>query len=450
MKATSILTLLTLAGLVSCQKEQDDQKLGETINLPLTFVEGFGPEGFSYSLLSEELKKDDPAASMWVKTYLSVKGIPASWQSVKKSMVPLNLRQLIYQNYKTGKITEEEFNVFKKSAEWEINPEELSADPIKCYVYVVSGTDKEGLITVIIDANNNLDFSDDEPFYPKSFAMDSSMMQYSKAENHYVNYEEFQEGRVVSKRVPMLIRRTNVIPLAYTFPQYAITQLKVKDQIHTIVLNSAGRPDYEGSKLMLVDEDTNVLAGFTDRVAQGELLSIGGLFDKVKYRNLGVNLYHESLQLEGEYAEEVAYALQVGYPFQPFKTTLFNSEVPVSSLDYKGRYLFIDFWGTWCKGCVLELPELQRIYQTVNKERIEFISIAGGQSPVLLEKFLKKRPLAWPQIISNDQNKLVETYNITGYPTNVLVGPDGKVVARNLHGEALEQKLAEVGVLASQ
>ena len=302
----------------------------------------------------------------------------------------------------------------------------------------------------MIDANNNLDFSDDEPFYPKRFAMDSSMMRYSKAEIQYVQYEVFQEGRVVAKQVPMLIRRTNVLPLAYTFPQYAITQLKVKDKVHTIVLTNAGRPDYDGSKLMLVDQDTAVLKGFTNMVAQGELLSVGGLLDKVKYRNLGVNMYHETLQLEGEYAEELGYALQVGYPFQPFKTKLFNSEVPVSSLDYKGRYLFIDFWGTWCKGCVMELPELQRIYQTVNKERIEFISIAGGQSPTLLEKFLKKRPLAWPQIISDNKNKLVETYNITGYPTSVLIGPDGKVVARNLRGEALEQKLAEVGVRASQ
>lgn len=450
MKAINILTFLFLVTIVSCQKEQDGQKLGETINLPLTFVEGLGPDGFGYSVLSEEHKKDNPSARIWVKTYLPVKGIPASWRGVKKSMVPLNLRQLFYQNYKAGKITQEEFDGMIKSWEWEPNPEELSAEPIKCYVYVVSGTDKEGLAAVIIDANNNLDFSDDEPFYPKRFAMDSSMMGYSKAEVHYVQYEVLQEGRVVAKQVPMLIRRTNVIPLAYTFPQYAITQLKVKDKVHTIVLTNAGRPDYDGSKLMLVDRDTAVLKEFTNMVTQGELLSVGGLLDKVKYRNLGVNMYHETLQLEGEYAEELGYALQVGYPFQPFKTKLFNSEVPVSSLDYKGRYLFIDFWGTWCKPCVAELPELQQIYRTVNKERIEFISIAGVQSPILLEKFLKKRPLAWPQIISDNKNKLVETYNITSYPTTVLIGPDGKVVARNLRGEALEQKLAEVGVRASR
>jgi len=274
MKTIISLFFLILVGFVSCQKEHDDQKLGETINLPLTFVEGIGPDGFGYSLLAEEHKKDDPSARIWVKTYLPVKGIPGTWRGVKKSMVPLNLKQLIYQNYKAGKISQEEFDELKKSWEWELNPEELSAEPIKCYVYVVSGTDKEGLIAVIIDANNNLDFSDDEPFYPKRIAMDSSMMRYSESEKQYVLYEVFQDGRVVSKQVPMIIRRTNVLPLAYTFPQYAITQLKVKGQTHTIALNNAGRPDYEGSKLTLVDQDTTVMKGFTDWVAKGELLSV--------------------------------------------------------------------------------------------------------------------------------------------------------------------------------
>jgi len=141
--------------------------------------------------------------------------------------------------------------------------------------------------------------------------------------------------------------------------------------------------------------------------------------------------------------------MQVGYPFQPFKTKLFNSEVPISSLDYKGRYLFIDFWGTWCKPCVQELPDLQRIYEGIDKSKVAFISIAGNDTPASLSRFLKKRPLAWPQILSDSTNKLIETYHITSFPTNVLVGPDGKVVAKDVHGSALEQKLAELGVLAS-
>ncbi len=444
MRNQLVFLLLVVCAMASCQNREEEKSDGDILRLPLTFVEGIGPGG-GYSLLSEEHKKDDPSAEMWVKTYLPVQGIPGSWRGVKKSMVGLDLYQLIYQNYKTGKISQKEFDERKKSWEWEPNPEELSAAPIKCYVYVVSGKDKEGLTAVIIDTNNNLDFSDDVVFYPQSYAMDSTMAKYSEEEKHYVTYEVFQGGQVVSKQIPMLIRRTSYFPLAYTFPQYATAKLKVKDQVHNIMLIGSGRPDYNSSSLVLVDENNAVLKGFSEPVKEGDLLSVGGLFDKVKYRNLGVNMYHEVLQLGSEHAEKLGYGLQTGYLFQPFKAKLFNSEVPISSLDYKGKYLFVDFWGTWCKPCVQELPELQRIYGGVDKQRVEFISIAGGnQSPGQLEKFLKKRPLAWLQIISDDKNKLIETYKITSFPTNVLVGPDGRVVARNLHGEVLERKLAEV------
>ncbi len=444
MRNKLIFLLLAVCMLASCQNWEKDKDGSGIVRLPLTFVEGFGPAGFSWGPLQEEYKDDNPSAKMWVKTYLPVKGIPESWRGVKKSMVYLNLQQVLYQSYKAGNISQEEFDGFIERAEWHLNPEELSAEPIKCYVYVVSGKDKEGLTAVIIDTNNNLDFSDDEVFYPKAYAMDSTMTHYTEDEKRYVNYEVLQGGEVVSKRVPMLVRRTNFYPLAYAFPQYATARLKVKDQVHDIVLSNSGRPDYDNTSLTLVDENNSVLKGFSEPVREGDLLSVGGLFDKVKYRNLGVNIYREVLELEGEDAEKLGFGLQTGYRFQPFKAKLFNSDVPISSLDYKDKYLFVDFWGTWCGPCVAEIPELQRIYEGVNKQRVEFVSIAGKTSPESLEKFLKKRPLAWPQIISDDKNQLIETYKISSFPTNVLVGPDGRVVARNLHGEVLERKLGEL------
>lgn len=444
MKNQLIFLLLAVFTLISCQNQGKDDTKDETLRLPLTFVEGFGPAGYSYSLLSEEHSKDDPKAQTWVKTYLPVTGIPESWRGVKKSMVILGIYQLVYQNYKEGNITQEELDGLKESWNWEPNPKELSAEPIKCYVYAVSGRDKAGLTAVILDANNNLDFSDDEVFYPKVCGIDSTMRQYSEDEKHYVNYEVYQGGKVVRKQVPIVVKRNSVYPLMYAIPQYATAELKVKGKIHNVVLNGSGRPDYTDSRLVLVDGDNKIIGSATERVNEGELLSVGGISDKVKYRNRGVNMYHEVLQLESEYAEKIGYSLQTGYPFQPFKTKIFKSDEPIASTDYKGKYLFIDFWGTWCGPCVAELPELQRIYEGVDKQQVEFVSIAGEQSPEVLEKFLRKRPLAWPQIISNDKNKLAENYNISGYPTNVLVGPDGRIVAKNLHGKVLKEKLAEL------
>lgn len=148
--------------------------------------------------------------------------------------------------------------------------------------------------------------------------------------------------------------------------------------------------------------------------------------------------------LEGQAADLDEYSLQAGYRFKPFETTEFVSKKPIRLSDFKGKYVLIDFWGTWCKGCVEELPSLPEIYKNVDKNKVEFIGIAGEQSPTQLTKFLQKRPLPWPQIVSDSSNRLIETYNISAYPTNVLVGPDGRVVAKNLHGDRLKTKLEEL------
>ena len=79
MRKLLILLLLFVCALASCQNQEEEKGDGDILRLPLTFVEGIGPGG-GYSLLSEEHKKDDPSAEMWVKTYLPVNGIPESWR----------------------------------------------------------------------------------------------------------------------------------------------------------------------------------------------------------------------------------------------------------------------------------------------------------------------------------------------------------------------------------
>ncbi len=80
--------------------------------------------------------------------------------------------------------------------------------------------------------------------------------------------------------------------------------------------------------------------------------------------------------------------------------------------DFKGKYLFIDFWATWCKPCVEQMPELASLYGKVDTDRVAFLGIVGEDRPDRLKKFLQKKPTAWPQIFSDTTNRLVEAYNI--------------------------------------
>ena len=440
--------LLAVCALVSCQNREEEKGDSEILRLPLTFVEGFGPFYASTSFLGAENPTD---TGFWSKTYLPVTGIPKAWKLVDKSMVWLDVQQLIYQNYQAGNLREEEFAQFKKSSEWEPNPKELPDKPIKCFVYVIRGRDEKGKAAVMVDTDNDLDFSDEIPFYPEKAYKEnySSVGAYQEKEKRYFTYEVYEEGRVIAKRIPIVIKRMPAEPAGndfrYYFPLHAQTTLNVNGGTYKIAIpGGASIPSFESSSMVVLEKDSAHIYEFPEQIQKGDLITVGHLLNKIEYRNKGVSVYHNALELEGNDVDEQEYSLQAGHPFKPFTAKEFQTGQTIALADYQDKYLFIDFWGTWCKGCVQELPKLQRIYKGVDKQRVEFVSIAGHQSPELLEKFLKKRPLAWPQIISDDENKLIETYKITSFPTNVLVGPDGRVVSRNLHGEVLERKLAEL------
>jgi thiol-disulfide isomerase/thioredoxin len=106
--------------------------------------------------------------------------------------------------------------------------------------------------------------------------------------------------------------------------------------------------------------------------------------------------------------------------------------------------VFIDFWGTWCKGCVEEIPTLKKIYQDIDKDKFEFISIACHDSPQKLKTFIDKEQIRWPQILSDDTNKIADLYGVRGFPTSVLINSQGMIIAKNLPPNILRDKLKEL------
>lgn len=451
MKNLIILIVTLSVCIFSCSKSTDE-KDEQLINLPVTYIEGFGSFPSNYAAAGAEYTLDDPGGQVWVNSYKSVSGIPKLWKNVTKCIVHTNIHQFVYQNFYEGNIDSNFYMSLQKDWKWKPDEKRLSKRPIRCYVYLIHGTDQLGKLSVMIDRNNNLDFSDEEPFYPEIASPNDTLRHYKSS--YEIEYDKIQEGRLVTAHIPMVIKYLPYEPkkyrIAYAFPRYASAVIRIGKEEKTLAIN-VGFSDPSGynSELALMDsmkKDRGFI--FKNGIQIGEFLDLEIDGGKKRFQNLGYDEYYGVLRLKGESIDNV-YSTQIGYKLKPFTGKDFSDGSTITLADYKGRYTFIDFWGTWCQPCVEELPELMSLYDKVNTDSIDFVGIVGQDSKERLTKFLKKNPIAWPQIYSDSINKLIETYNIDGYPSTFLIGPDGTIVDKNLRGAKLKARLSKLGFLTN-
>jgi peroxiredoxin len=119
---------------------------------------------------------------------------------------------------------------------------------------------------------------------------------------------------------------------------------------------------------------------------------------------------------------------------------------PLSLSQHKGKVVLIDFWATWCGPCVNELPNVLAAYQKFHDKGFEIVGISLDKDKAQLESFTKEHKMTWAQYFDGLgwENKLSTKYGITSIPATFLVGTDGKIVAKNLRGPALEAELAKL------
>ena len=119
---------------------------------------------------------------------------------------------------------------------------------------------------------------------------------------------------------------------------------------------------------------------------------------------------------------------------------------PVSITDFKGKYVLIDFWASWCGPCRKENPNVVAAYNKYKDKNFTILGVSLDQDKDSWVQAIKNDNLAWAQMsdLKQWQSAAVSTYNIEGIPFNVLIDPTGKVIAQELRGPALEQKLGEV------
>jgi thiol-disulfide isomerase/thioredoxin len=113
---------------------------------------------------------------------------------------------------------------------------------------------------------------------------------------------------------------------------------------------------------------------------------------------------------------------------------------------YKGKYVLIDFWASWCAPCRAENPNLLKAYKKYQSKGLDILSISIDEDRKDWQAAVKQDKLPWAQAVDTRGWKapVAVDYGIKSIPANFLIGPDGKIIAKNLRGDELDKWLKQI------
>lgn len=206
-------------------------------------------------------------------------------------------------------------------------------------------------------------------------------------------------------------------------------ELKYNELIDAVVKYRKEHIDEEGALLYLSDFD-NVEDMYNDLMAKADCIDETDFINKnrvgafLKSRIEFEEAKRRFLQ-QRDSIERAKLDAMNGVPAKEFTLNDINGN-PLSLSSLRGKYVILDFWGSWCGWCIKGIPDMKTYYNKY-KDRLEILGIDCNDSETAWKSAVAKYEIPWLHVYNPSTSTLTNDYNITGYPTKIIIDPNGNI-----------------------
>ncbi len=191
-----------------------------------------------------------------------------------------------------------------------------------------------------------------------------------------------------------------------------------------------------------IDKNLDNMVGVNEFL-YGEFSSLSSAEALERIAEFSTEMQNSSKLIEAKELAQKRLLCEVGQPYTDICLADINGkEVALSSLVGDGRYILLDFWATWCNPCMNEMPHLKEAYAKYHSKGFEIYGVSLDRSQDSWATYAAKLP--WVNVINTSEATATADYSIQSIPSNFLIGPDGTIIATNLRGTEVLEKLAEI------
>jgi peroxiredoxin len=147
-------------------------------------------------------------------------------------------------------------------------------------------------------------------------------------------------------------------------------------------------------------------------------------------RLIGVTLLSALLLLGCSDQEPLTDNLEIGKPMPEIKLQRLDGGEPDALSDYRGKLVVLNLWATWCEPCRREMPNLQKLSQTLDKDKFAVIGMSQDKEDYLAREYLIDKKVDFAEYIDPGGAITMGKLGITLFPYTLLIAPDGRLIQR--------------------